>query len=219
MDMVLRMFQKFVPAEEAEMKAVVLSGENAALDDPESARKILNNPATVKKILGDPEKAKKILEMESKADDSSGATGSQSGSSDVGDLLRDIHEDPDIAIKRNAELFDQKFAIQRRKIQADIARSVRREGDRIISAVTAGPHDRIIDKVSMISQISAFLRCRCLGYFRDLERHGLCHLMFLLDRYLQDTRDGKGAQNPDILYWLCGITIMRWFTTALTKKR
>lgn len=63
------------------------------------------------------------------------------------ELRREIAEDPEAAIKTNAEFFDRKFEIQRRQIEADIARAVRREGDRIISAVTSGPHDRIVDTV------------------------------------------------------------------------
>lgn len=159
-DKLLKKFQSMVPLEEAEMKAVVLSGENAK--DPDIIKKMLaKDPDIVKKILEDPNKVKKILEMESKAVDSRGAAGlgrKANHREDVGDLLRDINQDPNVAIKRNAELFfDRKFAMQRRKIQADIAKTVRREGDRIISAVTAGPHDRIIDKVGMTSQISTFV--------------------------------------------------------------
>ncbi|KAF9644578.1 hypothetical protein BDM02DRAFT_3074100, partial [Thelephora ganbajun] len=60
-------------------------------------------------------------------------------------LQQEINSDPDEAIEKNAEFFDRKFDIQRRQIVEDIARTVNREGDRIISAVTAGPHDRIVD--------------------------------------------------------------------------
>lgn len=73
------------------------------------------------------------------------------------DLRREIAENPDTAIKINAELFDRKFEIQRRQIEADVARAVRREGDRIISAVTSGPHDRIIDTVRFFCPPSLFL--------------------------------------------------------------
>lgn len=66
------------------------------------------------------------------------------------ELHREISENPDTAIKTNAELFDRKFEIQRRHIEADVARAVRREGDRIISAVTSGSHDRIIDSVRFL---------------------------------------------------------------------
>jgi len=66
---------------------------------------------------------------------------------DVVELQHEIKGDPDEAIEKNAEFFSRKFDIQRRQIMEDIARAVNREGDRIISAVTAGPHDRIVDPV------------------------------------------------------------------------
>jgi len=74
--------------------------------------------------------------------------------SDVAELQHEIKGDPDEAIEKNAEFFNRKFDIQRRQIVEDIARAVNREGDRIISAVTAGPHDRIVDPV----------RCEILGH-------------------------------------------------------
>ena len=67
--------------------------------------------------------------------------------SDVIELLHEIKGDPGEAIEKNAEFFNRKFDIQRRQIMEDIARAVNREGDRIISAVAAGPHDRILDPV------------------------------------------------------------------------
>ena len=63
------------------------------------------------------------------------------------ELQHEIKGDPDESIEKNAEFFNRKFDIQRRQIVEDIARAVNREGDRIISAVTAGPHDRIVDPV------------------------------------------------------------------------
>jgi hypothetical protein len=63
------------------------------------------------------------------------------------ELQQEVKSDPEEAIEKNAEIFNRKFDIQRRQIVEDIARAVNREGDRIISAVTAGPHDRIFDPV------------------------------------------------------------------------
>jgi hypothetical protein len=63
------------------------------------------------------------------------------------ELRQEIKCDPEEAIEKNAEFFNRKFDIQRRQIVEDIARAVNREGDRIISVVTAGPHDRIFDPV------------------------------------------------------------------------
>jgi len=63
------------------------------------------------------------------------------------ELQQEIKCDPEEAIEKNAEFFNRKFDIQRRQIVEEIAHAVNREGDRIISAVTAGPHDRIFDPV------------------------------------------------------------------------
>ena len=66
---------------------------------------------------------------------------------DLAEIQHEITGDPTGAVEKNAESFNRKFDMQRRQIQEDIARAVRREGDRIITAVTAGPHDRIVDPV------------------------------------------------------------------------
>jgi len=66
---------------------------------------------------------------------------------DFVEIQHEIRDDPIEAIEKNAEFFNRKFDIQRRQIQEDIERAVSREGDRIISAVTGGPHERIVDPV------------------------------------------------------------------------
>ena len=66
---------------------------------------------------------------------------------DLMEFQHEIRDDPSEAIEKNAEFFNRKFDIQRRQIQEDIERAVGREGDRIISAVTGGPHERIVDPV------------------------------------------------------------------------
>ena len=68
---------------------------------------------------------------------------------DLVEIQHEIRDDPIEAIEKNAEFFDRKFDIQRRQIQEDIERAVSREGDRIISAVTGGPHERIVDPVGI----------------------------------------------------------------------
>ncbi|KAJ7115485.1 hypothetical protein C8R44DRAFT_984151 [Mycena epipterygia] len=61
------------------------------------------------------------------------------------DLKEDLDGDPDDAIKQNKDKFRQKLDAQTRQITVEMNRVVKREGDRVINAVTAGPHDRIID--------------------------------------------------------------------------
>ncbi|KAI0737618.1 hypothetical protein C8Q80DRAFT_1212220 [Daedaleopsis nitida] len=64
---------------------------------------------------------------------------------DVDDLRLEIREDVEVAVARNAETFARKFEMQRKIIVDELSRVVHREGDRVIDAITAGPHDRIID--------------------------------------------------------------------------
>lgn len=66
---------------------------------------------------------------------------------DFVELQQEINSDPDEAIRNNSELFDRIFTIQRRQIEEDFICAFQREGDRIVSAVKAGPHDGIVDPV------------------------------------------------------------------------
>ncbi|KAM5542294.1 hypothetical protein V8D89_004167 [Ganoderma adspersum] len=60
-------------------------------------------------------------------------------------LKAELLNDPDIAIANNLESFERKFMMQQRDLAAEMRRIIHHQGDRIIGAVTAGPHDRIID--------------------------------------------------------------------------
>jgi hypothetical protein len=89
---------------------------------------------------------------------------------DLVDLKEDLYTDPDAAIEKNMAVFNRKFEVQKRQIvqvvvfiamilnsrihREELSRMVRREGDRIISAVTGGPHERIIDPVSRALPLS-----------------------------------------------------------------
>ena len=50
-----------------------------------------------------------------------------------------------MAIRKNFEAFDRKFRIQQREFAEEVRRVVHHEGDRIVEAVNAGAHDRILD--------------------------------------------------------------------------
>lgn len=65
-------------------------------------------------------------------------------------LREDILTPPDDAIKRNKTIFQQKFNMHSRELAAEFNRTVHREANRIIDAVTSGPWDRIIDPVCFI---------------------------------------------------------------------
>jgi len=133
----LQLFQEFVTPEQK--KLTVMVGERGGVA-------ALENESAMKELA----EAEFIFVAPSGSDSRHGA----GRPFDVVELQHEIKGDPDEAIAKNAEFFSRKFDIQRRQIVEDIARAVNREGDRIISVVTAGPHDRIVDPV----------RCEILGH-------------------------------------------------------
>ena len=72
-------------------------------------------------------------------------------------LKAELLNDPDIAVANNLESFERKFMMQQRDLAAEMRRIIHHQGDRIIGAVTAGPHDRIIDPVSSVAYPSQFI--------------------------------------------------------------
>ncbi|KAJ7668060.1 hypothetical protein B0H17DRAFT_1336028 [Mycena rosella] len=60
-------------------------------------------------------------------------------------LKEELHTDPDLAIDRNMTKFARKFEVQQRQLLEEVDHMVKREGDRVIGALTAGPHERILD--------------------------------------------------------------------------
>lgn len=65
-------------------------------------------------------------------------------------LQEELADSPADSIAKNSEAFDRKFTVMERNITAEMRRIVGREGDRVIGAVLAGPHERILDPVSTL---------------------------------------------------------------------
>lgn len=126
----LELFQEFVSPEQKKLAAMVeqMNGV-AALDSEQSMEELADAELALVGPLG----------SDSRHDGGRPF--------DLVALRHEIRANPDEAIEKNSDLFDRKFDIQRRQIVEDIERTVNREGDRIILAVTAGPHDRIVDPV------------------------------------------------------------------------
>lgn len=80
------------------------------------------------------------------------------------ELKADIYDDPDAAIEKNMVVFSRKFEIQKQQIVAELTLVVQHEGDRVIEAVTSGPHDRILDPVCcpIVSLNGSILTAACL---------------------------------------------------------
>jgi hypothetical protein len=73
-------------------------------------------------------------------------------SSDDGDLValkKELHEDVDKSFEKNMGIFQRKLNVQRQQLAAAISDVVVRQGDRVITAVSSGPHDRIVDVVRL----------------------------------------------------------------------
>lgn len=62
-------------------------------------------------------------------------------------LRRELEEDVEESFSRNMLVFQRKFEVQKVQIIEELGRVVRREGDRVIEAVVAGPHDKIVNRV------------------------------------------------------------------------
>lgn len=99
-------------------------------------------------VMDDEGVMKELVAVEASLSPASGRHGSNRF--DLAEIQHEIRDDPTGSIEKNAEFFNRKFDMQRRQIEEDVARAVRREGDRIITAVMAGPHDRIVDPVRPI---------------------------------------------------------------------
>jgi hypothetical protein len=63
------------------------------------------------------------------------------------DLRTEIFEDPDAAVEKNQTVYFRKFEAQKRQIIDELTSVVKREGDRVIQEIKAGPHERILDRV------------------------------------------------------------------------
>ena len=131
--------EKFVTPEQRQLAALVKQkGGDTAIRDEQAMKDLVTKETSISTLVGSDRRrsAKKF---------------------DLGEIQREIQGDPAEAIERNEESFNGKFRVQMRQIQEDVERAVRQQGDRIISAVTGGPHERIIDPVRI------FVRSRGLA--------------------------------------------------------
>jgi hypothetical protein len=63
------------------------------------------------------------------------------------DLRAKIFEDPDAAVEKNQTVYFRKFEAQKRQIIDELTLVVKRQSDRVIREIKAGPHERILDCV------------------------------------------------------------------------
>ncbi|KAF8529736.1 hypothetical protein BU17DRAFT_79834 [Hysterangium stoloniferum] len=131
LDLMMQMLKQLVSPEEEEMARLVEKrGGVEAVQNNKKALEELNklaqkNTASLDLISTGPQKT--------------------SNENDMEELLEDLRTNPDEAMEKNEKVFERKFEIQQRQITEQLTRTVRREGDRIISAIASGPHDRLLD--------------------------------------------------------------------------
>ena len=134
MDLMVKMFEKFVtPDQKSILAAVQARGGTEACQKSE---KVLNE----------------LNEIENKVEAAPNPTQPTSRklpskTQSFQDLQQELHADPDKEIEKNMSVFTRKFEIQQRQLIEELSRIVQREGDRVIGAITSGPHDKIIDPV------------------------------------------------------------------------
>ncbi|KAJ7846409.1 hypothetical protein B0H14DRAFT_936649 [Mycena olivaceomarginata] len=175
MDMMMKMFAQMVSPEQKEM---------ARLVEQRGGQAVLDNDKALKELS----------DWENKSGGSQGSGATHGGkSSDLDDLKDDLHTDPDAAMEQNMSVFTRKFEVQKRQIIDELSRVVERQGDRIISAVTAGPHDRIIDP-------NVHSIWKEMGWRGSVKaRH---FVMALRDHFQEETSksaDGEPREHPTIV--------------------
>lgn len=138
MDLMMKMFQTFAMPDEKEMAMRIQ--QKGGIEACEGNDKIL-------KELQESEPKKGVVVT------TSHSSKKVSSASDFEDLKDELRVDPDIAMEKNMAVYSRKFEVQKRQIVEELSRVMRHEGDRIISAVTSGPHDHILDPVSEVDAI------------------------------------------------------------------
>ena len=65
-------------------------------------------------------------------------------------LKAELNEDVGKTFKKNMAVFERKLDVQRRLLVTALTDVVQWQGDRVITAVVSGPHDRIVDAVRVL---------------------------------------------------------------------
>jgi hypothetical protein len=82
----------------------------------------------------------------------------------VSALRKEIAKDLEDIIKDDSKAFDQKFDVVQAQLK-ELKQAVLRESDRIIAVMQTGPHERIVDRVSVFAQCRHDLNVRVRRIF------------------------------------------------------
>lgn len=140
MDVMLTLFQQFVTPDQKKISAFVKKKGG-----PEACQKNME----VLRELAELE-PKNVAVTHHSGSQFSSANNSRSNTSTTGlsALLEDLAPSIDESLQENFTVFSRKFEIQQRQLKEELTRVIQRESDRVIGALTSGPHDKILDKVS-----------------------------------------------------------------------
>jgi hypothetical protein len=139
MNIMMAMFQQLVGPEQKELSALVTAnGGVTALRNDDKALVLLEEMAS-KASSTSPASAEVHHGPRTKAQDAKHAD----------DLQNDIFEEPVAALEKNRAVFFRKFEAQKNQIVDELSLVMKRESDRVIQEVKGGPHERLLDRVSL----------------------------------------------------------------------
>ncbi|KAI0661089.1 hypothetical protein C8Q70DRAFT_911215 [Cubamyces menziesii] len=177
MDAILEFFAKAVSPEQQEMAALVQKrgGSMAVMGSRDALSELLRLKPTAAAKHGEREASQRNI---------------HSDEDDLESLRIELFESPAAAIRNNLEVFERKLKMQQRVFAEEMRGMVHHEGDRVIDAVTSGPHDRIIDPD--IHEIWKEMRWR--GHVKA--RH---FVLTLRDYYRQQIETKKRARGESFI--------------------
>ncbi|KAI0767749.1 hypothetical protein C8Q74DRAFT_1318273 [Fomes fomentarius] len=134
-DIVIEFFTKFVSPEQQELATLIAKkgGPTVVMGNNTALQELLKFKPGFKTSLG-----KRI--------DREGAESKGVTEKDELEVVKEeLFDSPELAIRKNLEIFERKFMVQQRELVDEVGKIVHHEGDRVIEAITSGPHERILD--------------------------------------------------------------------------
>ncbi|TFK89009.1 hypothetical protein K466DRAFT_487737 [Polyporus arcularius HHB13444] len=132
-DIVLEFFAKAVTPEQQELALLVQKkgGPTAVMGDNGTLKELLKfKPSSAMSVTKRDGAEHKIHDV---------------GGDDLTVVKEELFDSPELAIRKNLDVFERKFKMQQRELTEEVKRVIHHEGDRVIEAVTSGPHERIVD--------------------------------------------------------------------------
>ena len=139
MEVIAKLIQeKFVTPEQRQLAFLIKQkGGDAVIYDKDAMEELWNQEAVASALVGNEKlRSTKTFNLE--------------------EVLCEIRGDPIKAIEKNEKHFNDILHLQTRQIQECVDRAMELQGDRIISAVNAGQHDRVEDPVRILVRSRSF---------------------------------------------------------------